>query len=80
MTERFYRIGDGVYLFDRRAFAERWLRDKKLAQKIGVSRQSAYAYCAGKMSPSRDRVLVIREIIPESLVLVGDMPEEEALS
>lgn len=79
MTEKFFVLDDKVYWFDRIAFAKAWLRDRRLSQRIGISRQAAHLYCRGALSPKRDRAVLLREVCPKALVLVGPMPKGDTV-
>ena len=77
MTDRFYVFGSEVYLFDRVAFARAWVMDRRIPQRIGISRQAAHNYCRGIMSPKPDRAVLLRELVPQAMKLVGPMPTKD---
>lgn len=81
MTDKFYSFNGEVYLFDRVAFARAWLLDRRIPQRIGISRQAAHNYCRGIMSPKQDRAVLLRELVPQTMRYVGPMPvRDEAIS
>jgi hypothetical protein len=81
MTDKFYSFNGEVYLFDRVAFAHAWLLDRRIPQRIGISRQAAHNYCRGIMSPKQDRAVLLRELVPQTMRYVGPMPvRDEATS
>jgi hypothetical protein len=80
MSDRFYVFGDEVFWFDRVAFARAWVMDRRIPQRIGISRQAAHCYCRGVLSPKADRAVLLRELVPQSLRLVGAMPKGDEVS
>lgn len=71
MKHKFYVIDGRVYWLDRYELGAAYLRDARLAQKLGVTRQSMSLFLQSKTSPKDDRVSLLLEHAPACLRFVG---------